>query len=109
MGGKGKKNENISHFFHIIIILMCYICRCYYRCTYHSELNCNATKQVEQCTDDDPPMYKVTYFNEHTCNDISFYNTTATNNWQQMLDFSVKETSEISVQRQQYLASSSDF
>jgi hypothetical protein len=54
-------------------------------------------------------MYKVTYFNEHTCNDVvSFCNNTTAKNWQQMLDFSVKETSEINAQRQQYLASSSD-
>lgn len=94
---------NISHANKFKII-----CRSYYKCTYHSELNCKATKHVQQYTDEDnSTMYKVTYFNKHNCDDISFRNIDATSDCQKMLDFSVKETSTINPQVQQ-LASCSD-
>ncbi|XP_062224677.1 transcription factor WRKY45-2-like [Phragmites australis] len=41
--------------------------RCYYKCIYHRERNCPVTKQVQQRSNGDPPMYAVTYVNEHTC------------------------------------------
>ncbi|TKW17448.1 hypothetical protein SEVIR_5G367300v4 [Setaria viridis] len=41
--------------------------RCYYRCSFHRERNCRATKQVQQCSGGDPPQYLVMYFNDHTC------------------------------------------
>lgn len=43
--------------------------RCYYKCSFHRERSCRATKQVQQCSDGDghPPQYVVMYFNEHTC------------------------------------------
>ncbi|CAO1944616.1 unnamed protein product [Urochloa humidicola] len=41
--------------------------RCYYRCSFHRERNCRATKQVQQCSAGDPPQYLVLYFHEHTC------------------------------------------
>jgi len=41
--------------------------RCYFKCSFHRERNCRATKQVQQCSNDDPPQYVVMYFNEHTC------------------------------------------
>ncbi|CAL4946819.1 unnamed protein product [Urochloa decumbens] len=41
--------------------------RCYYRCSFHRERNCRATKQVQQCSNGDPPQYLVMYFNDHTC------------------------------------------
>nr|CAB3478688.1 unnamed protein product [Digitaria exilis] len=40
---------------------------CYYRCSFHRERNCRATKQVQQCSAGDPPQFLVMYFNEHTC------------------------------------------
>ncbi|CAO2182514.1 unnamed protein product [Urochloa humidicola] len=41
--------------------------RCYYRCSFHRDRNCRATKQVQQCSAGDPPQYLVMYFNDHTC------------------------------------------
>ncbi|XP_066315279.1 WRKY DNA-binding transcription factor 70-like [Miscanthus floridulus] len=41
--------------------------RCYFKCSFHRERNCRATKQVQQCSNDDPPQYVVMYFNDHTC------------------------------------------
>ncbi|KAL6616299.1 hypothetical protein ACP70R_038569 [Stipagrostis hirtigluma subsp. patula] len=40
--------------------------RCYYRC--NQQRNCMASKQVQQCSNGDPPLYAVVYVNEHTCN-----------------------------------------
>lgn len=31
-------------------------------------MNCPATKQVQQKDHSDPPLYAVTYYNEHSCN-----------------------------------------
>jgi hypothetical protein len=31
-------------------------------------MNCSATKQVQQKDHSDPPLYAVTYYNEHSCN-----------------------------------------
>ncbi|KAF8683951.1 hypothetical protein HU200_044900 [Digitaria exilis] len=42
--------------------------RYYYRCTYKDNMNCPATKQVQQKDRSDPPLYAVTYYNEHSCN-----------------------------------------
>ncbi|KAL6614256.1 hypothetical protein ACP70R_036526 [Stipagrostis hirtigluma subsp. patula] len=41
--------------------------RCYYRCTYHQDHGCPATKHVEQHNSQDPPLFRVIYTNEHTC------------------------------------------
>ncbi|CAM0883059.1 unnamed protein product [Alopecurus aequalis] len=42
--------------------------RCYYRCSYHRERSCPATKQVqEQHSNGGPTMYLVIYVHEHTC------------------------------------------
>lgn len=41
--------------------------RCYYRCTYHQDHGCPATKHVEQTNSQDPPLFRVIYTNEHTC------------------------------------------
>ncbi|CAJ1948223.1 unnamed protein product [Sphenostylis stenocarpa] len=43
--------------------------RNYYRCTHKYDQNCQATKQ-EQRIQEDPPLYKTTYFGRHTCNDL---------------------------------------
>ncbi|KAL6871040.1 hypothetical protein ACP4OV_014888 [Aristida adscensionis] len=48
--------------------------RNYFRCTYKDERGCQATKHVQQKDSSDPPMFQVTYNNEHTCN----CNTTTT-------------------------------
>ena len=41
--------------------------RCYYRCSFHRERGCRATKQVQQCSGGDQPQYLVIYFYDHTC------------------------------------------
>ncbi|XP_006646437.1 probable WRKY transcription factor 63 [Oryza brachyantha] len=41
--------------------------RCYYRCTYHQDHGCPASKHVEQHNSEDPPLFRVIYANEHTC------------------------------------------
>lgn len=41
--------------------------RCYYRCTYHQDHGCPASKHVEQHNCEDPPLFRVIYTNEHTC------------------------------------------
>ncbi|GJN28464.1 hypothetical protein PR202_gb16591 [Eleusine coracana subsp. coracana] len=45
--------------------------RFYYRCTYKNEMKCAATKQVQQKDTSDPPLFSVTYFNNHTCSTSS--------------------------------------
>ncbi|KAK3138494.1 hypothetical protein QOZ80_5AG0369630 [Eleusine coracana subsp. coracana] len=40
--------------------------RTYFRCTYKHDNGCKATRQVQQ-SEDDPSVYVVTYFGEHTC------------------------------------------
>ncbi|TVU50620.1 EcWRKY-5 [Eragrostis curvula] len=45
--------------------------RFYYRCTYKNEMKCAATKQVQQKDTSDPPLFSVTYFNQHTCSTSS--------------------------------------
>ena len=52
--------------------------RCYFKCSFHRERNCRATKQVQQCSNDDPPQYVVIYFNEHTCDDTAAWDPTPT-------------------------------
>ncbi|CAO2177756.1 unnamed protein product [Urochloa humidicola] len=41
--------------------------RCYYRCTFHQDHGCPATKHVEQTNSQDPPLFRVIYTNEHKC------------------------------------------
>nr|XP_051186103.1 WRKY DNA-binding transcription factor 70-like isoform X4 [Lolium perenne] len=45
--------------------------RSYYKCTYKQEQDCGATKTVQQYQQDggtdDPAMYTVVYFGQHTC------------------------------------------
>ncbi|XP_010529235.1 PREDICTED: probable WRKY transcription factor 70 [Tarenaya hassleriana] len=43
--------------------------RNYYRCTHKYEQKCQATKQVQQMRDD-PPVYRTTYYGNHTCRDL---------------------------------------
>ncbi|CAN6359718.1 unnamed protein product [Urochloa humidicola] len=38
----------------------------YFRCTYKYNMGCMATRQVQQ-SEDDPYLYVVAYFGEHTC------------------------------------------
>ncbi|CAD6258692.1 unnamed protein product [Miscanthus lutarioriparius] len=47
--------------------------RSYFRCTYKGDAGCQATKHVQQVDNnsDDPPMFHVTYNNDHTCNSCS--------------------------------------
>jgi len=42
------------------------LCRNYYRCTHKHDQGCKATKQVQQIQED-PPLYKTTYYGHHTC------------------------------------------
>ncbi|CAN6334816.1 unnamed protein product [Urochloa humidicola] len=41
--------------------------RSYFRCTFREDYNCRATKNVQQCSNGDPPEFLVKYFNEHVC------------------------------------------
>ncbi|KAL2331326.1 hypothetical protein Fmac_018907 [Flemingia macrophylla] len=38
----------------------------YYRCTYKNDQGCQAIKQVQRIQDD-PPLYRTTYYGHHTC------------------------------------------
>ncbi|CAN6248893.1 unnamed protein product [Urochloa humidicola] len=38
------------------------------RCSYYEDKHCMASKLMQQVSDDYPPLYKVTYMCEHTCN-----------------------------------------
>ncbi|KAF8703740.1 hypothetical protein HU200_031827 [Digitaria exilis] len=40
--------------------------RLYYRCTYKDEHGCMARRQVQQ-SEDDPSVFLITYFGDHTC------------------------------------------
>ena len=56
----------------ILYVSYFYLCtctrRCYYRCSYHRERSCPATKQVqEQHSNGGPTTYLVIYVHEHTC------------------------------------------
>ncbi|KAJ4767094.1 WRKY DNA-binding protein 55 [Rhynchospora pubera] len=42
--------------------------RDYYRCTYSSDSNCKAKKYIQLHCNGDPPLYKVIYIHNHTCN-----------------------------------------
>ncbi|KAL8122533.1 WRKY DNA-binding transcription factor 70-like [Apium graveolens] len=41
--------------------------RHYYRCTHKFEQGCLATKQVQKTEEDPVPMYRTTYYGNHTC------------------------------------------
>ncbi|KAK9723732.1 hypothetical protein RND81_05G021500 [Saponaria officinalis] len=41
----------------------------YYRCTHKDDKKCEATKQIQQISEN-PTKYKLTYRNNHTCNNI---------------------------------------
>ncbi|GJR34104.1 probable WRKY transcription factor 70 [Tanacetum coccineum] len=43
--------------------------RSYYRCTYKFDQGCQATKQVQKIADK-PPNYQITYFGNHTCQNL---------------------------------------
>jgi len=43
-----------------------WFCRSYYRCTYKNDQRCSAMKQVQRIQDD-PPLYRTTYYGHHTC------------------------------------------
>ncbi|XP_020271550.1 probable WRKY transcription factor 70 [Asparagus officinalis] len=45
----------------------CKMPRCYYRCTHKDDQGCQATKQVQQKDNEDPPIYMVTYNKQHSC------------------------------------------
>ncbi|CAH8353733.1 unnamed protein product [Eruca vesicaria subsp. sativa] len=40
--------------------------RCYYRCAYAKDRNCEAMKRVQQIQDS-PPVYRTTYVRKHIC------------------------------------------
>uniref|UniRef100_A0A0E0L3U4 WRKY domain-containing protein n=1 Tax=Oryza punctata TaxID=4537 RepID=A0A0E0L3U4_ORYPU len=40
--------------------------RLYYRCSYKEDDGCTATRHVQQ-SEDDPSLYVITYFGDHTC------------------------------------------
>ncbi|XP_044493501.1 probable WRKY transcription factor 70 [Mangifera indica] len=43
--------------------------RNYFRCTHKLDQGCQATKQVQQ-TEDNPPLYRSTYYGHHTCKNL---------------------------------------
>ncbi|XP_028808614.1 probable WRKY transcription factor 70 [Neltuma alba] len=43
--------------------------RNYFRCTHKYDQGCEATKQVQKIQDD-PPLYRTTYFGHHTCTNL---------------------------------------
>ncbi|XP_058002451.1 probable WRKY transcription factor 70 isoform X2 [Hevea brasiliensis] len=47
----------------------CYKRRNYFRCTHKFEQGCQATKQVQR-TEEEPPMYRTTYYGHHTCKNL---------------------------------------
>ncbi|EOA34340.1 hypothetical protein CARUB_v10021860mg [Capsella rubella] len=49
--------------------------RCYYRCTYAKDRNCNATKRVQKIQDN-PPVYRTTYLRKHVCKDFAVHDDT---------------------------------
>ncbi|XP_054784980.1 probable WRKY transcription factor 70 [Prosopis cineraria] len=51
------------------IILNAKYPRNYFRCTHKYDQGCQATKQVQRIQDD-PPLYKTTYFGHHTCTNL---------------------------------------
>ncbi|CAL4993867.1 unnamed protein product [Urochloa decumbens] len=53
----GEKKINGTHF-----------TRNYFRCSYKYDSGCQATKQIQQQSSNDLPMFQVTYSSEHTCN-----------------------------------------
>lgn len=44
-------------------------CRSYYRCAYLKDINCIATKQVQQIQDN-PSVHRTTYFGKHICEEV---------------------------------------
>ncbi|KAK3139186.1 hypothetical protein QOZ80_5AG0379180 [Eleusine coracana subsp. coracana] len=42
--------------------------RSYFRCTYKDDKGCQATKYIQQKDNSYPPVFQVTYNNDHTCN-----------------------------------------
>ncbi|CAL4981423.1 unnamed protein product [Urochloa decumbens] len=100
---KGKKrrlNEEISW---VILTDAPREDRNYFRCSYKYDRGCQATKQIQQQSSNDHPMFQVTYINEHTCNctrnankyiqndlpELSYCNTDGTTN--QMGDTVIKQ------------------
>ncbi|RCV37887.1 hypothetical protein SETIT_8G098900v2 [Setaria italica] len=53
----GEKKINGTHF-----------TRNYFRCSYKYDRGCQATKQIQQQSSNDLPIFQVTYNSEHTCN-----------------------------------------
>ncbi|KAF2287986.1 hypothetical protein GH714_003733 [Hevea brasiliensis] len=43
--------------------------RNYFRCTHKFDQGCQATKQVQR-TEEEPPMYRTTYYGHHTCKNL---------------------------------------
>ncbi|KAK7294879.1 hypothetical protein RJT34_17778 [Clitoria ternatea] len=43
--------------------------RNYYRCTHKYDQSCQATKQVQR-VQEDPPLYRTTYYGHHTCKNL---------------------------------------
>jgi len=46
------------------------MCRCYYRCTHKHDKGCPAIKQVQRIQED-PPLYRTTYYGHHNCKSSS--------------------------------------
>ena len=62
---ESKKKKSISLFL-LCFINGVYLYRCYYRCAYAKDRNCNATKRVQQIQNS-PSVYRTTYVGKHIC------------------------------------------
>lgn len=62
------EEASVLRFTHRFVFFFLSCHRYYYRCTYKDNMNCPATKQIQQKDHSDPPLYQVTYYNEHSCN-----------------------------------------
>ncbi|KAM0897419.1 hypothetical protein ACQ4PT_022582 [Festuca glaucescens] len=72
--------------------------RCYYRCTYHQDLGCPASKHVEQHNSGDPPLFRVVYTNDHTCSgaaDAASDYMASSMHIQQIADASLRKVPEV--------------
>uniref|UniRef100_A0A0D9V775 WRKY domain-containing protein n=1 Tax=Leersia perrieri TaxID=77586 RepID=A0A0D9V775_9ORYZ len=71
--------------------------RCYYRCTYHQDHGCPASKHVEQHNSEDPPLFRVIHTNEHTCGTSTFASDFMASSVQiqQIADASLRKQAEV--------------
>ncbi|KAJ0975468.1 hypothetical protein J5N97_017433 [Dioscorea zingiberensis] len=65
-GQKNIQKSKLSSGNEVAIIYKHVSCRSYYRCSYKDE-GCQATKHVQLKDSNDPHLFLVTYYEQHTC------------------------------------------